>query len=50
MNLQDALNHPLFSGIPRPKTDIFKGKPISLDFEKENLNELELRDHFLKEI
>ena len=34
MNLEDALQHPLFDNVRRPQSENYKGKPIELEFEK----------------
>jgi serine/threonine protein kinase len=50
MNLEDALNHPMFNNVRRPQAENFIGKPIELEFEKMKLNKDTLRQLILKEI
>lgn len=50
MSLDDAIAHPLFNKVRSPNAENFKTKPITLKFEKMNLNKQKLRELFLKEI
>lgn len=50
MSLSDAICHPLFDNVRSPQSESFKSKPITLNFEKQNLNKQTLRELFLKEI
>ena len=50
-SLADCLEHPLFKNVRKEKQfETIKGKPVVLDFEKEELTKDRMRELMLQEI
>ena len=49
ITLEDALAHPLFKPVRQIDNESFHGQPVSLDFEKLNLDKSTLRYLILEE-
>jgi len=50
ISLEDCFNHPFFEKVRKEEKENIEGKPVTLDFEKEELNKDRLRKLFLEEI
>jgi len=50
MTLTEALAHPLFDKVRGTPSEKFEGNPVSLDFEKMNLDSKTLRRLIYKEL
>jgi len=48
-SLQACLEHPLFANVRNPEKEAIVGQPVSLEFEKDELNRDKLRQLILEE-